>query len=844
MTRKLYIILILAFTSFLSFSQHWEAASRIAGPQNKEVSNIDTDSDGHLYVTGTFSGETYFGKDTLHAQGVNDIFLAKYNNVNDLIWVKQIKGPNVNNLLYSTIIGFDNANNIYIAGYFYREITLGSSTYKSEGGTDIFLAKYSSNGNFIWGKHEGSHKYEGAISGSVDKSGNIVVAGFFYDFTKLGSHLLFGAGNRDIFLVKYNNMGNIMWAKAEGGNAVDYITDITSGPANSIYLTGYFSEHTSFRDTTIYSRGGVDIFLAKYNPFGNLVWARQSGSIFNEYAEAISIDDDQNIHMCGYFSNLTVFDSVILYGTGDQDVFITKFNTNGNVVWANQAGSIGSDKGRSISCDRFNNCYITGYFMDDITFGDITLNNQGDKDGFLAIIDEKGEFLCAKQMSGVNNEFGHSIQIDINGKVIVTGEYQSPTIYFDTITLNSNNNYDIFTAELSTSSYVSCIADFTFIYDSADFRFEFTDHSEGEIIRWHWDFGDGDTSDLQSPTHNYDDYGAFDVCLAITTIDPFSNYYCTDTICKQVVYGKPNEYNLGGQVFAGSYPLDTGIAYLYRILSNNYVLPIDTTNFATHGYFHFYQVFEGNYIVKVDPEFHSNVFMDYIPTYYGDQAHWKNVIPIKLDHNEYSADIDLIKAQPYNSGPGRIPGNIRFLKDKPSSEEGPAVGVEILLMDVNNNIFTLTYSDQHGNFNFHNLAFGTYKVYAEIAGLLTTPIIVTLDADNPVSPDITLFITNGEIIIGLEDNLSNSISYSGNIFPNPVNDVANIEFYLSAPANIRFEIYNKLGQMLKFNNQNFGSGKYLIPLQLNDLPNGMYFLKVTADDGSSFVRKFIKANSF
>jgi len=177
--KKLYILLIVILSVSPSFSQHWEAANRIAGNQNSEVSNIFTDKDGYLYVTGIFSGEIYFGDDTIYAQGVKDIFLAKYNNVNDPIWVKHFKGPDINNLLHPTIIGFDNANNIYLAGYFYGQITFGNKTYQSEGGTDIFLAKFSSNGDYIWSEHEGSLKYEGVISGAVDNSGNIILAGFF-----------------------------------------------------------------------------------------------------------------------------------------------------------------------------------------------------------------------------------------------------------------------------------------------------------------------------------------------------------------------------------------------------------------------------------------------------------------------------------------------------------------------------------------------------------------------------------------------------------------------------------------------------------------------------------------
>ena len=572
-----------------------------------------------------------------------------------------------------------------------------------------------------------------------------------------------------------------------------------------------------------------------------MVWARQAGGSSNEYAESISVDDDNNANICGYFNNTVAFDSISLYSNGMEDIFVTKFNTDGNVLWATKAGSSDIDKCKSIAVDQFNNSYITGYNNGDISFGNTTLIHQGGKDAFLAIIDKNGEFIAAKQMAGVDIEFGKDITLDVDGKIFVSGDFNCPSIHFDTISLNNVDNYDIFIAELSTSSYISCIADFTFLYDSIDLQFEFTDLSEGEIFKWYWDFGNGDTSDLQNPSHVYDDYGTYNVCLAITAINPFSSIYCTDTICKQVAYGKPNTYNLGGQVFAGTYPLDDGIAYLYRILSNNYIFPVETFHFDTLGYYYFYQIDEGNYLVKVDPEFHSSSFKQYIPAYYGNQANWGNGNIINLNQNNYSVDIDLIKAQSYNSGQGKIPGNIRFLKDKLSPDESPAVGIEILLMDESNNILTLTYSDQYGNFDFSNLAWGTYKIYAEMTGIYTSAITITLDADNPVCPDINLIISNHEIIIGLEEDHTNSITYSGNIYPNPAMDIANIEIYFSKPTNIRFEIYNRLGQLLQFKQQAFFSGKYIIPIKLSKLPNGMYFLKVTADDGGSFVRKFIKS---
>lgn len=842
--RILFIILIFAGNVMLSISQHWTELASISGYQNEEAGNIAVDNDGYIYVTGIFAGEAFIGDDTLQSIGIKDIFLAKYDTFNNPIWIKQIKGPDINNLLYSRIIGFDNANNIYLSGYFYDEISIDSTTYKSRGGTDIFIAKFNSSGDYIWSEHEGSYKYEGVISGSVDKSGNIVVAGFFHDFTFIGNKLLFGKGNRDIFFAKYNNMGHFKWVKTEGGDAADYITHMTTGKDNSIYLSGYYSSSISFSDTSLHSNGGIDIFLVKYNSFGQLTWARNHGSAFNEYSESVFVDQMHNIYMCGYFSNMTVFDTITFHSNGYEDIFITKYDSNGDVIWAKMVGSNEPDKSKSIVVDQYSNCYITGYFYDDIVFDDIALTHQGGRDGFIAILNKDGNFLSAKQMSGNANDYGNYIWLDNNGRIFVNGEFNSPIINFDTSSLNQTDNYDIFLAEISTSSYVSCIADFSYIYDSINFQFDFTDLSEGEIIKWSWDFDDGDTSILQNPTHTYADYGTYNVCLAITAINPFSNQYCTDTICKQIIYGKPNTFNLGGQVFAGTYPLDAGVAYLYRILSNSFVQPADTFNFDTLGYFYFYQIFEGNYIVKVDPEYFSSSYKKYIPSYFGNRLHWENASLIALNKDNYSADIDLIKALPFGNGEGRINGNIRFMKDKKTIDEGPAAGVEILLMDESYNTLTLTYSDIQGNFSFSDLAFGTYNLYAEITGIKTNPVTISLDPNNPVSSFINLIISNNEIFIGIDNVNNHAISYIGNIFPNPSIDKANIEIFLIRASELKMEIYNKLGQLITSTNRTLKQGRHILPINTNQLSNGIYYFKVTTDDGNSIVKKFIKLKAF
>ena len=110
--RKLFFILFSLGVFSFSSAQHWEALKRIGGMQKEESGNIMVDNAGDVCVTGIFSGETYFGDDTLYSVGLNDIFVAKYDKFNTLLWVKQIHGPAANNILYSRIIGFDIANSV------------------------------------------------------------------------------------------------------------------------------------------------------------------------------------------------------------------------------------------------------------------------------------------------------------------------------------------------------------------------------------------------------------------------------------------------------------------------------------------------------------------------------------------------------------------------------------------------------------------------------------------------------------------------------------------------------------------------------------------------------------
>ncbi|MCD4746850.1 MAG: PKD domain-containing protein [Bacteroidales bacterium] len=426
--------------------------------------------------------------------------------------------------------------------------------------------------------------------------------------------------------------------------------------------------------------------------------------------------------------------------------------------------------------------------------------------------------------------------------------YEEPGEY--TVCLTVGNDFtgceDTFCDLIIIEGIPGCQADFQAVLDTTSNltnNYYFFDNSIGYPVSWYWDFGDGNNSYEQNPEHQYENSGTYDVCLMImTNYSPGST--CYDSICKEIT--TPQYYNLGGLAFIGDKPInnpfntgDTALTYLYKIYSDNKLVPIDTLKFYEYGYYWFSQIREGNYIIKVELTPNSTNYEQYLPAYHTNASIWQNADIISLsDSNYYYSDTYLIPTQVPNTGQGNIYGYI-VLSDDTLSDIGNSVShVEILLMDINNNPLTYCYTDNEGHFNFTGLEFGTYKLYAEATGKYTYPVTVDLNSGNPTVSNITLEIY--ENTTGINTNLTNPLYSIGNIYPNPVNKDLNIKINLISSSGFIFKISNIVGQQILIYNKNLNQGEHIITLSVNSLPGGVYILSVISSDGISEQRKFIK----
>jgi len=258
--------------------------------------------------------------------------------------------------------------------------------------------------NKLWGRCGGGSLFDYSKSVSTDNSGNIFITGFFYSpFINIGGHLLNNShsdSTSDVFLAKYDANGNMLWASSFGGTNYDEAYCVTTDPAGDVYMSGSFSNEISFGGITLSSNQtgfGVNIFIAKFDTYGTALWARSAGGSY-----------------------------------------------------------IGDGSAYGCTCDGEGNVFITGYFQGKIVFGQDTLNSNFSRSMFLAKYDANGNYLWSKQNDRINdNAYAEatSAACDIGGDVFVTGSYRD-TVLVGGYTLIADSGTEVFVVKYGAGGNV------------------------------------------------------------------------------------------------------------------------------------------------------------------------------------------------------------------------------------------------------------------------------------------------------------------------------------------------------------------------------------------------------
>ena len=242
-----------------------------------------------------------------------------------------------------------------------------------------------------------------------------------------------------------------LWAKNAGGSSNDYGNSIAVDASGNSYVTGYFKGSATFGSTSLTNNEGYDIFIAKLDSSGNWLWAKNAGGTSNDYGYGIAVDASGNSYVTGCFQDTDItFGSTTLTSSGEYDIFIAKLDSSGDWKWATKAGGTSTDHGFGIAVDASGNSYVAGYFKGTATFGDTTLTSNGDYDIFVAKLDSSGNWLWAQKAGGTGTDYGQRIATDSEGNSYVIGYFPGIATFGNT-ELTSSGGFDIFVAKLDSS---------------------------------------------------------------------------------------------------------------------------------------------------------------------------------------------------------------------------------------------------------------------------------------------------------------------------------------------------------------------------------------------------------
>ncbi|MCW3101932.1 MAG: hypothetical protein JWO09_372 [Bacteroidetes bacterium] len=358
--------------------------------------------------------------------------------------------------------------NVIVTGYFSTSITFDSIVLTGGGGCcfHFFVAKYNSAGRVLWAK-KSSGSWVLGNSVCTDKEGNIYITGECLDSSVSFDTVSAGStGSDNVLVVKYDPAGNALWARVSGipsGSGYDVGRTITCDISGNVIITGWFEGPSiKFGAYTLYTPPGYSYngFVVKYDPDGNVLWAKNTGTSQMAFGFSLSTDAAQNIYVAGMYNNTISFGSTVLINHDtaavSDDIFLVKYDAAGNFLWVRNIGGTAQEAGYSIATDVANNVYMTGSFeSDSIAFGSSVFHNVGFSDVFIVKYDPLGNVIWAKTAGGAGRDEGYSICTNSHENVYVSGWFNEATNIFDT-TLAATPGLSVFTAKFDPAGDLLC----------------------------------------------------------------------------------------------------------------------------------------------------------------------------------------------------------------------------------------------------------------------------------------------------------------------------------------------------------------------------------------------------
>ena len=438
MKRTFALILFLISTA-MTFAQHAgdsiDCSDRIGyswmkgfgNTASESISDVAVDASGNIYLTGSFTGSISVDGQSVTSAGNTDFYVAKLSPEGSVLWFKSGGSSAVEE---ANAIAVDANGNVFVAGMSNDYTSFEGNSYPSLGGKDGFLLKLDTDGNFVFVRTIGCFNDDNAYDVVVDGSNNVIVTGHFNYALQVSSTSLFqtAKGANDAFLVKFDNAGAFLWTIPYASSAHDYGRRVACDNAGNIYLAGEFKGTINIAGSTLQSPNDMNVYIAKFNPSGEVQWAAQRGASGDDAVKALAVTSTGDVYLA--------------YKQSNTNPYIAKYSASGTSQGTIAYSGSGTLDMADILCDTNGNIYITGNYSGTIEFGSTASTSSGSGCDFYIIRYDSDGVINMRIFGNQNNaNYIKSIAIDYANNVVAGGGFASSiTMNSDTETSNGQDD--------------------------------------------------------------------------------------------------------------------------------------------------------------------------------------------------------------------------------------------------------------------------------------------------------------------------------------------------------------------------------------------------------------------
>jgi hypothetical protein len=424
-----------------------------------QADHIALDSSNNILVTGSFVQTSDLdptdGVENHTSNGAEDVYVSKFDQNGNFIWCQTWGGSETD---YGFTVTVDNStNNIYACGFYSGTVDFDPGTGEDPHSTvnpysmETYVSSFDSNGNFRWAKTWAGYgspwlEFSG-IDVVTDTSNGVWITGTFMDTVDFnpgtGVDEKTSNGAQDVYLLRLSTTGNYSAVLTWGSMGSDVACSIAADSLDNIFCCGAFGGGCDFDPGTgevfLDYHGELDAWVSKFNSSGVHQWSGTWGCSTMDAAYGLTTDNTGNVYITGYFSNTVDFDPgsgvVNKTSAGGYDVFLSKLNTTGGLVWTKTWGSTAYDIGYGVSVDLTGNIYTVGSFGETCDFDpdaveSFELPSNGQADFFVNKLDSSGDFTWARSWGSTGTDTAYTVKTASNGRIFLAGKF-SETVDFD-----------------------------------------------------------------------------------------------------------------------------------------------------------------------------------------------------------------------------------------------------------------------------------------------------------------------------------------------------------------------------------------------------------------------------